>query len=123
MISKYQLEKSFIKFDASILDALKAINASGSQLALIIDENKVLKGVISDGDIRRSFKGYKLNDKISDIFNKKFHKITENQLGEEAREIMINNGLNALPVIDDNGRAIDIFSFSNLSKSTKSKIP
>ena len=36
---------------------------------------------------------------------------------------MINNGLNALPVIDDNGRAIDIFSFSNLSKSTKIKNP
>ena len=124
MISKYQLEKSFIKFDASILDALKAINASGSQLALVINENKVLEGVISDGDIRRSvLKGYKLNDKISNIFNKKFHKITESQLGEEAREIMINNGLNALPVIDDNGRAIDIFSFSNLSKSTKIKNP
>ena len=122
MISKYQLEKSFIKFDASILDALKAINASGSQLALIIDD-KVLKGVISDGDIRRSFlKGYKLNDKISDIFNKNSTKITENQLGEEAREIMINNGLNALPVIDDNGRAIDIFSFSicKINKNQKS---
>ena len=80
MISKYQLEKSFVTSDATILDALKAINCSGSQLALIINEKKVLKGVITDGDIRRSIlKGYKLTDKINTIFNKNFHKITKSQ--------------------------------------------
>ncbi len=124
MISNYQLDKSFIKSDASILDALKAINESGTQIGLIINENKVLKGVISDGDIRRSLlKGYKLTDSINDIFNRNFHKITQKQIGTEAKNIMLAQGLNALPVIDEEGKPIDIFAFSSLSDSKKIKNP
>ena len=70
MIKKDKLEKSFIDCNASILDALKAINSSGIQIALILNENKILEGVITDGDIRRSLlKGYKLTDKINKEIN------------------------------------------------------
>ncbi len=124
MISRDQLIKSFINKDSSILDALKAINGSGTQLALIIDENKVLKGVINDGDIRRSLlKGYKLSDSIKDIFNKNFHKITENQLGKEAKEKMFSIGLNAIPVINKEKQPIDILTYTNFSESKKLKNP
>ncbi len=118
MITKDQLNKSFINQDATIIDALKAINSSGIQIALIVKHNKFLEGVITDGDIRRSLlKGYKLTDQISQIFNRNFHKITRDQVGNEANEIMIKNGLNALPVIDSEGKPIDIFLFSSISES------
>ena len=120
MIKKDKLEKSFIDCNASILDALKAINSSGIQIALILNENKILEGVITDGDIRRSLlKGYKLTDKINNIYNRNFFKISKEQVGKEAKDIMQANGLNALPVIDDDGKPIDIL-FSNLSESLNS---
>lgn len=124
MIKKYQLEKSFIDENASILDALKAINGSSIQIALILNKNKILEGVITDGDIRRSLlKGHKLTDKINKIYNKNFFKISKEQVGKEAKDIMKKNGLRALPVIDDDGKPIDIFLFSNLSETPIFKNP
>lgn len=124
MMNREKFKESLINKDASILEAIKAINDSGAQLALIVDDNKVLRGVINDGDIRRSLlKGYKLSDSIKEIFNKNFHKITEYQVGKEAKEKIFSNGLNAIPVINKDNQPIDILTYSNFSESTKMKNP
>ena len=43
-----------IQENASIMDAVKAIDKGGMQIALIVDGDKRLKGILTDGDIRRA---------------------------------------------------------------------
>ena len=47
-------EKSTILPDQSIRHAVKVINEGKLQIALVVDKNKVLKGTITDGDVRRA---------------------------------------------------------------------
>jgi len=120
MTDKAQLEKSFINPRVDIFSALKAINSGGSQIALIIDKNKKLIGVLTDGDIRRSLlQGLSLNDSIENLYNKNFFKISEAHNRSTAKNIMLLNGLNALPVVDDDGVPIDIVVLSEFGGSDK----
>ena len=117
MIDKTQLKKSFIDSKVDIFSALKALNSGGSQIALIVDEETKLIGVLTDGDIRRSLlQGLSLNDSIENLYNKNFFKISENYNKTTAKNIMLINGLNALPVVNKIGIPIDILSEFGESK-------
>ena len=51
---------------ASIRDAMRAINEGKVGLAFVLGENRVLLGVVSDGDIRRALlRGSALEDSVS----------------------------------------------------------
>ena len=41
-----------VKLDTKIHDALKIINQARSQIALVVDDDKLL-GTVTDGDVRR----------------------------------------------------------------------
>ena len=59
---------SLLKFDSTLKDALEVIENGQERLCFIVDNNLVLKQVISDGDIRRALlKGFTLDDKIDSI--------------------------------------------------------
>ena len=56
--------------DASIIDAMKNIERSSAQIALVIDPSQRLLGTVTDGDIRRAIlRGRKLEDPISTVMN------------------------------------------------------
>ncbi len=45
--------KTLVSPGTSIRDALAQIEKGKAQIALVVDENQVLKGVVTDGDVRR----------------------------------------------------------------------
>ena len=56
----------------TINDAIKILNNSQSQIALIKNKKNQLIGTVTDGDIRRSLlKNKNFNSKLSEIMNKK----------------------------------------------------
>ena len=64
------LEDLLIKPDISIADTLKQFNVSGEKV-LLVTVKKKLKGVITDGDIRRAvLSGYSIDDSITKVFNR-----------------------------------------------------
>ena len=66
------IKKFLIKETIDIQQALKLINKTGEKSIIIIDNDKNFLGVLSDGDVRRALlKGYKIKDKIKNIYNKK----------------------------------------------------
>ena len=52
-------KKSLISENASLSMAIKAINSNRSKVAVIINRNKNVLGLLTDGDIRRAI----LNEK------------------------------------------------------------
>ena len=58
-------KKIIVKENIKIRDAVKNLNKSSSQIALVVDRMNNFVGTITDGDIRRSFlKGSQLSDSI-----------------------------------------------------------
>ena len=47
-------ERTLIHADATLRQALEAIDVTGSGIALLVDADRKLLGVLSDGDIRRA---------------------------------------------------------------------
>lgn len=84
----------------TIRQVLKKIDDTGKRILLVGDNNNKLKGVITDGDIRRwILKSGDLNVSAKMIINYNPVYITENEK-KLACKIMKDNSLNCLPVVD-----------------------
>ncbi|WP_319805540.1 KpsF/GutQ family sugar-phosphate isomerase [Cytobacillus firmus] len=84
----------------------------------IIDDSGVLKGVLTDGDIRRALGKEEniLNQKVESLFNPKPTTIKRDVLAAEALKIMENRKINILPVVDDNNQPIGMIHIQDLIK-------
>lgn len=105
-------EKSIILENSSIMDAVKAIDESGMQIALIVDKDRKLKGILTDGDIRRAvLKGVDFSDKIDSIMKKNPAVARVGQSNAEIRDIMRSKQVHQIPIVDDEERVQNIVLF------------
>ena len=125
-----QKENLVITPDKTIRDALIKINLNHEKCLIVIDKTKKLKGIISDGNIRRGLlKGLKLEDQIKTIYSKKniifFYK--KNFILKEAKKKLIENYHNTyigiIPVVNDKKKVIDFVTLdeSHIDKKNKKK--
>ena len=61
----------FIKNNASIMDAVLTMTEKKYGCAVMIDKNKKIKGIITDGDLRRNIQSINLSDKANSIMKSK----------------------------------------------------
>ena len=62
-----------VKENDKIIKALRVINLNSLGACFVVSKSNVLKGVLTDGDIRRGLiKNYSLNDKVINLVNKNF---------------------------------------------------
>ena len=97
------IEKHGISPDATIREAMRRINElSGDSMTLFAIQDDIIKGSITDGDIRRAIiEGGELSDKISSVMNKKFLSATSsNDLSLKMAEGRKRH-IELLPVIED----------------------
>ena len=102
LLKKNSLKKIIISINSSIFTAINNLNFSGLKIVLVVDKNKKFIGIINDGDIRRAFlKGYKINQSIQNIINKKpfFIKNITDLNSFSSREI---NTFPHIPIIKNN---------------------
>ena len=83
MIAYPQLKFFFIYEKSTIENAIEIINKNGKGICLVIDSNYNLKGLLTDGDIRRLLlKGSRLSDRIYKKYNKNFFYIKKNNVNK-----------------------------------------
>lgn len=110
---------SIVNLDTSMKDAISKITKSSCQIALVTSAN-ILKGVITDGDIRRAIlQGKSLETKSKEIMQKNFVFLNEKKTSKEALRIMRNKNLRQIPQLDKNGRIINLFILNDLIKKNK----
>ena len=92
-----------INNNATIRQALEKLTALGENLTLFtIDDNEVLLGVITDGDIRRGLiKGFSLDDIISNIMNIDFKYILENEISFDLITQLKKSSVKIIPVLSE----------------------
>ena len=95
---------SRITLNATIKDAIKSLNESGTQIILVVDTNEKFLGTISDGDLRRGFiSGLNLTTEISTVYNPTPITASSNDSESEILRLMNIHGVRQIPVVGANG--------------------
>ena len=72
------MEDLFAKENNTLKEIMRIIDIGGLGIAIIVDENKILKGTVTDGDVRKALsKGIDINASACEIMNKNPIKIKE----------------------------------------------
>ena len=100
-------------------EALIEISNKGLGIVVILDESKNLKGVFTDGDLRRSLQT-KIDihkTKISSVMSKKAKTIRDSSLAVKAIEIMQKNEIYMLVVINEKSIPVGVIRMHDLMQS------
>lgn len=111
----YDIQSIMVTENKSIFEVMKAINESASKFAMIVDSQERLKGIVTDGDIRRGFlNGHDAGEPIKNIMNSSPVVVKEG-LSREAMLELVSEKYAQIPVLDDKGCVKGIITFKDKS--------
>ena len=98
-----------VKNSSTIKEAMQIIDKGSLQIALVVDNNDVLIGTLTDGDIRRGLlNGMELNSIIEPIVSTSPTVSNIRESNEEIINKALKKNLRHIPIVDDLGRVVDI---------------
>jgi|SRR5665647_2135017 len=111
---------NIIQQSATIIEAMKKLNdVPGSLTLFAVNEQQMLVGTLTDGDIRRGFiNGLALTDTVTHFMSTQFHKINNSFTVQDFKNAR-NKGIRLLPVLDDDCRITKVYDL----KRRKSILP
>jgi len=111
-------EIPLINPNATLSDALLEMTKKGLGMVLI-HENMNLKGIYTDGDLRRTLeKTQNLNAlKINDVMTKDCSAILDSEPAIKAVELMDGKNINSLPVVDKNKKIVGAINMHSLMQA------
>ena len=96
--------KYFISPKSSIRDAIEVIDNGAAQVALVVNSNNKLLGLVTDGDVRRGIiRNLSLDDKISSIMTKSPLVLSLDAKKAEILQLMREKLIHHIPLVDGNG--------------------
>lgn len=115
-------ENPLILPNSTVRDAVIAMTAQGNLgAALVVDENKKLLGIITDGDLRRVLGKYDspLEVAVDQVMTANPKKVTKEKMAAEAMKIMEGNGrssITVLPVVDEDNLVVGVIHLHDIIK-------
>jgi dTDP-glucose pyrophosphorylase len=114
-----RLSQAIISLQASIGEAIAQLERAGTGALLLCDNNRVLRGLLTDGDLRRAIlRGVPFDQPCSLIANSDPIVAKDDcepaeafRLLDHAREYALNH----LPVLDEEGRVVNLLLRSDLA--------
>jgi len=101
--------------DATIREAMECINKAGWGISLVVDRNKKLLGVATDGDIRRALlQGKNLKTPVKSIMTTNPVTALEETSTVELLELMLRRDINQIPIVNSDNVLLDIVLLSEL---------
>ena len=125
------MNEIIVKYNITFKVAFKILNKTGQKCLVVSDENNILLGTLTDGDIRKAIlKGVDLKSSISNFYKRKPTVVLKDEYDiEKLKKIFIENRFDLVPVIDKKGKIIkiilwdDVFEYENKIKQMNSKVP
>jgi arabinose-5-phosphate isomerase len=87
---------------ASIKDAVLIMTEKKYGCAVMVDKNKKIKGILTDGDLRRALNQINLNDSVKSIIKSKPIIAKQNYLISSAVALMTKNAITSLIIANNN---------------------
>lgn len=105
--------------ETPLSEAIAKIDASGLQAALIVDENALLHGILTDGNIRRAIlAGKNLQVPVSEVMNSKPTTVPVGTSNEEKLDLMRRLTIHHLPLVNDVGHVVGLSTLDDLIGAT-----
>ena len=108
-----------IHLDTKVQDAILIITKKKLGVGIVVDDNKKLLGVITDGDLRRAYEfGPKLFEKTAvDIMTINPKTITQEKLAYEALQVMEQFNITTLVVANEHNVVVGLVHIHDLIKA------
>lgn len=105
--------------DTHLSDTLVEMSAKGLGTAAIVDANNKVRGIYTDGDLRRTLdKNIDIkNTTVAEVISGQCKTITKDKLAAEALAMMEQHKINALLVVDDDQNLIGILNMHDLLRA------
>jgi dTDP-glucose pyrophosphorylase len=107
--------KAIVGTQATVGEAIAAIESGSIQVALVLDSQNRLLGIVTDGDIRRGLlRGIPLTGLATDVMNRTPVSASATLSREERLLLMRQKSIKQLPLLDGNGQLIGLETFDEL---------
>jgi len=108
-------EDLFVGEGATVREALERITKTGKGVALVIDGERRLLGIATDGDLRKAIlRGVALDAPVDGAMNKAPLVAATGMSASAALALMRSRSIRQLPVVDDRRRVVDVLFFDKL---------
>ena len=100
---------------ASLRQALATITGNGRQAAAVVDAERRLVGLVTDGDLRKAIlRGVGLDEPVAEAMNTKPVAAAVETSRESALALMRRRAIRHLPIVDGDGRLTDLWLLDEL---------
>lgn len=105
--------------DADLAAALVEMGGKGLGMTAVVDHAGILKGVFTDGDLRRALsKGVEISAlRVRELMTRAPRTVAANDLAVQAVQIMERHRVNGLLVVDGTGRLIGALNMHDLFRA------
>lgn len=105
-----------VKADVSLRDGLMQMTDKGLGMTAIVDDNLTIRGIFTDGDLRRTLdSGADIHKtKIRDVMHADCKTTTADMLAAEALHILEENKITSLLVVDEDGKLVGALNIHDL---------
>jgi len=112
-------QNPIVNENAKVKAVLLKITASRAGSAAVVDTKGRLKGIFTDGDLRRHLEeGPGLSKKkVKDVMTKRPKTLKKGCLAVEALRILQEYKIDEIPIVDEKGRAIGLIDVQDLLKA------
>lgn len=109
-----------VKGAASVSDALMEMTRTQLGMTAIVDDHDCVLGIFTDGDLRRAVDDAQIDLRstpVLELMTPGGKRIGAAQLAIEAARLMEQHSINALIVVDDDGRLVGALNFHDLLRA------
>lgn len=102
--------------DEPLTQAIREMGAKKLGTTLVVDDENVLTGIITDGDLRRALakSGPILDRQVSEVMTRQPQAVSPDTLASQALELMEQKAIMVLPVVDQEGKVQGIVHLHDL---------
>lgn len=109
----YDFTRNLIPPTATVRDAMRTLESCEAKIAIVVDGDRKLLGVLTDGDVRRALlAGGTPADPAAPLMNASPRTLTLGGDDAEMRELMRRNVLRDVPILDREGRVVGLETFT-----------
>ncbi|GAB2182038.1 nucleotidyltransferase family protein [Denitratisoma sp. agr-D3] len=107
--------RALLDKNASLQQAIRGLEESATQIVLVVDDQGILLGTLTDGDIRRGLlRGVELDSPVEFIMHRDALVVPPQMSQEMALHLMQVNVIHALPIVDTSRRVVGLHLLKEL---------
>lgn len=111
-----QWERALLPERATLADAIRCLNEAKTQIVLVVTDDRVLAGTVTDGDIRRGLlRGVSMEGQVASIMQRTPLIVTQELTHDAVFQLMQANKIHQLPVVDADRRVIGLHLWHELA--------